>query len=423
MSMSTTESHAEVVCPFCCLLCDDLEVAAEGGALRVTARGCPRAVAAFARPAPAAPPQVDGRPADMEAAVARAAAILGAARLPVLAGLGTDTAGMRAAIRLAERVGGVLDHAGSAGLLANLAAMRTGGWVTGTLAEIRNRADLVLLVGGDAATVAPRLLERVLRPPRTLDGEGPPVRRIVQLGGEPSAWPGIEHVACPSGGLLAAVGVLRALVAGRRLPPDADPDGALAGLATALGAARYAAIAWAAGTLPEAEPLVAHLAELTKSLNAKGRAVGLPLAGGDNVIGASQVAAWQTGVPLPLGLAGGVPDHDPPRWSAAALLARGAADALLWVSAFSDLEPPPAAVPTVVLARAGFVPARPVEVLIPVGVPGLDHAGSLYRTDGVVVLPVRRLRDTGLPGVAEVLGAIAAALEAQPCSRTRSAGA
>jgi formylmethanofuran dehydrogenase subunit B len=77
----------------------------------------------------------------------------------------------------------------------------------------------------------------------------------------------------------------------------------------------------------------------------------------------------------------------------------------VWVTSFRDREPP-GAVPTVVLARAGFVPSRPVEVLVPVGTPGLDHAGSVYRTDAVVSLPVRRLRDTGLPSVAEVLEAI-----------------
>ena len=40
---------------------------------------------------------------------------------------------------------------------------------------------------------------------------------------------------------------------------------------------------------------------------------------------------------------------------------------------------------------------RPVEVLIPVGTPGLDHGGSLYRTDGVVAVPVRELRKLNFP--------------------------
>lgn len=406
--MTQPARHHDVVCPFCALLCDDLVVDSDGPRLRVAANGCPRAVAGFGRKMPEpVVPIVDGAPASLADAVARAAQILRRAGLPLLAGLGTDTAGMRAAVRLAEAVGGVLDHAHSAGLLANLAAMRAGGWVTATLAEARNRPDFVLLVGGDGSVVSSRLHERVLRPPRTLDSDGPPQRRIVQLGGPPSAWPGIEHVACPPDELLAAVGGLRALAAGRRVP---SPDPKLSEIAEAFRSARYALIVWTAGALPEPEATVAHLAEITKALNAKGRAAGLPLSAPDNVIGANQVATWQTGVPLPLSLAAGVPEHEPRSWSAPALLARGAVDALLWVASLGDLEPPGTAVPTILLARAGFTPERPVEVLIPVGTPGLDHAGSLYRSDGVVALPVRSLRDPVAPGVAEIVAAIAAAV-------------
>ena len=407
--MTAATSHSDVVCPFCALLCDDLVVEADGRRLRVVANGCPRAAAGFGREVPASvEPLVDGRPASLAEAAARASRILRQSRLPLLAGLGTDTAGMRAAVRLAEAVGGMLDHAHGAGLLANLAAMRAGGWVTATLAEARNRPDYVLLVGGDGSAVSSRLHERVLRPPRTLDSAGPPERRIVQLGGRPSAWSGIVHVDCPADRLLASIGTLRALVAGRRVVDSgAGPDAKLSEIAEALRAARYALIVWTAGALPEPEATVAHLAEITKMLNVRGRAAGLPLSAPDNVIGANQVATWQTGVPLPLGLVDGVPEHEPGRWSMAALLRRGAADALLWVASLGDLEPPDITAPMIVLARPGFRPRRPVEVMIPVGTPGLDQDGSLYRSDGVVALPVRRLRQPVAPSVAEVLAAIA----------------
>jgi formylmethanofuran dehydrogenase subunit B len=400
--------HAEVVCPFCALLCDDLDVAAEGTALRVTGRGCPRAIESFARPLPADPtPRVEGAPATLEAALARAGDILRAAKAPLIGGLGTDTAGARAALHLAAVVGAVLDHAHGAGLGANLAALQTGGWVTATLAEARNRPDVVLLVGGDGAAVAPRLHERVLRPPATLDPERGVARRIVQLGGAAPAWPGIAHLPCAPEDLLGTVGLLRALVAGRPLAAPAP----LVELAAALKRAAYALIVWSAGSLPEPAATVAHLAELTKALNAAGRAAGLPLAAGDNAIGANQVATWQTGVPLPLSLAAGIPDHDPVRWRAPALRARGGADALVWISTFSDLAPPPGdAIPTVLIARAGFVPAAPPAVLIPVGTPGLDHPGSVYRTDGIAALPLRRLRASPLPTAAEVLTRLAAAV-------------
>ena len=183
------------------------------------------------------------------------------------------------------------------------------------------------------------------------------------------------------------------------------PAGTLERLAADLRACPYSAIVWAAGALagPHGDLLVGSLGELLKTLNGTTRAVGVPLAGPDNVMGANQVTTWQTGVPLRTSLATGVPDYDPARWSTAALLGQGIADALLWISSFEDALPPATSVPTIVLGRPGLVPDPEPAVLIPVGTPGLDHPGSLFRTDGTVALPLRRLRRTGLPSVAEVL--------------------
>jgi formylmethanofuran dehydrogenase subunit B len=78
--------------------------------------------------------------------------------------------------------------------------------------------------------------------------------------------------------------------------------------------------------------------------------------------------------------------------------------------------PPGTQVPTILL---GPVPAQvqvqaeqaaPPEVQIPVGVPGIDHPGHWYRSDSVCPLPLGRLRASGMPSVAEVLGRLDARL-------------
>jgi len=43
-------------------------------------------------------------------------------------------------------------------------------------------------------------------------------------------------------------------------------------------------------------------------------------------------------------------------------------------------------------------------------VPGIDHAGHIYRSDVVVALPLRRLRESALPPAADVLAGITARL-------------
>lgn len=416
--------HRDVVCPFCALGVDDLVIEARGAELRVVEGGCARTREGFERPPGDATPRVGGTPVSLEAAVARAAEILRGSRLPLVAGLGTDTGGARAALALAERVGGVVDHLGGDGLFANLLAMQAGGWVTGTVAEVRNRADLVLLVGTDAAGGVGRFFERVVWPPATLEPEVRAARRVVFLGDGLDPAMGIgpagrpaEHVPCPPARLHEVVAVLRALVEGRRLEAATVagvPLATLRDLADRLTNSRYAAIVWATGELPgrHRDLVVGTLAELLKGLNARTRAVGLPLAGPDNGVGVNNVAAWTTGVPLRTAFADGTPDYDPHAWSSAALLTSGAADALLWVTSFRDVPPPPTTVPTIVLARPGMPLDPPPVVAIPVGTPGLDHAGSVYRTDSVVALPLRQLRDSGLPTVAGVLDAIRSRLAA-----------
>lgn len=399
----------EIVCPFCALLCDDLEVAGEEGRLAVTSRGCPRAVEAFARPLPEdRRARVAGEPVPLEAALERAAELLATARLPLLAGLEADLAGLRAAVALAERIGAVVDPLAGEGPSAQLAVVQRTGWVVGTLAEARNRPDLVLLVGEGWRTLAPRLAERVLFPPERLD-ERP--RRIVQLGGAPPSEPQIEHLPGEGPALLDRVARLRALLQDRPVPAE-EP---LRRLAEAVRAASYRLLVWSASSLPEPEPLLHHLAALTRELNARGRAIGLPLAASPGPATAQQVLLWQAGVPAPVSFADGAPNHDPARWAGGRLLACGAVDLLLWIDAFGLRPPPTSSAPVIRLVRPGPAPvaadAGPVPaVSIPVATPGLDHAGDLFRTDSVVALRARGLRRSDLPSVASVLEALAARL-------------
>ena len=56
---------------------------------------------------------------------------------------------------------------------------------------------------------------------------------------------------------------------------------------------------------------------------------------------------------------------------------------------------------------------REPEVFIPVGTPGVDHAGHLFRTDKVVMLPLRQLRESAIAERGRVVAAIGEAIP--PC--------
>ena len=402
----------DVPCPFCGLLCDDLSVAASGDRLEVRAAGCHRAREGFERAAGDPSPRIAGRPAALDEAVAHAASLLAAARQPLFAGLGTDLAGMRAVLRLADRIGGIVDHLGSPALFRNLPAQRDQGWIATTLSEVRNRADVILVVGEDPGAAFPRFYERCVAVGETLFAGGPLPRRLFRLGplSVPPDLPSqvsVTDVECPLEVLPAAVATLRCLIAGRKVP--ADPS--LATLAEALRSASYGTVAWNAATLDisGADLLIQSLAELVRDINRVSRCAVLPLGGSDNLLGANQACLWQSGYPLRTSFAGGTPGHDPHRHEAQRLIASGEVDALVWISAFRPLPPPQReGLPTIALTAA---PVSSAAVAIPVGTPGLDHPGQAFRSDGLVAIRLAGLRASRLPSVAEIVGQIERALD------------
>jgi formylmethanofuran dehydrogenase subunit B len=408
-----------VACPFCGLACDDLVVAVTSRNIHVKEAGCERSREGFER-APADPtPMLGLRAASLDEAVAAAADILRNSRQPLFTGLGTDVAGLRAVMQLAERTGGIVDHLGSDGLFRNLRTVQDSGWMTTTLSEVRNHMDLLLIVGPDPTPQFPRFFERCVRPRRTLFAElrsPPPVVRVgpAQAGDVIPA----QELICDLERLPEAVAALRCLLSERPLhaPTIAGlPAKDLSALAERLKAAKYGVVTWmaAAFDFAGAELLAQALADLVRDVNQVTRCAALPLTGSDNAMGAHQVCTWQSGLPLRTSFADGVPAHDPLLYATARLLRDREADALVWISTFAPHAPPPTDVPTIVLAGAPLRFERPPEVQIPVGTPGIDHAGEIFRSDGVVALPLAALRDAGRPSAADILNRIDRVLAAQ----------
>lgn len=381
-------------CPFCPLLCDDRPASATGCALAEAGLQACRWPVSAACP----PPRIDGQPATLEAALAAAAQRLACSRQPLIGGWGTDVAGVRALTTLAEATGAFCDAAAGEALSQTLRVQQDRGGYTTTLAEVREHADLIVVLGSGVLSRAPRLLERVL------DGRTTP--------------PQIVHLDAP-GDLPDTLVRLHLLVAGKTpAAAEAQASPALATLAAQLKAARYAVLVWEPSKLgAHAALCIERLMQLIQRLNQTTRAAGLPIGGADGAMTAQYVHAWRTGLPLrsrhgPRGL-----EHDPLRFGAPRLLADGAVDLLLWVASFPGQVaggvPAAAGLPRIVFglpALAAQLGDERHTVFIPVATPGVHADGHLFRVDGVVLMPLHALQDDGLPGVAAVVDTLTQAL-------------
>jgi formylmethanofuran dehydrogenase subunit B len=412
-----------VSCPFCGLLCDDLEVERNGDALKVRNTDCVRATAGFERKLPASSPMVRGKAVRLDEAVEAAARLIGEAQLPLYGGLATDVDGVRAVMSLAERSGGVVDHVLSEVQYRNLKVLQTSGWVTSTLTETRNRADLIIVVGSDVSKFNPRFFERIVSPPDSMFDQKPPKRTVVVIGKEPdlSAVKGprigdVITLPCETSRLGEVLSLLSARLRGAPVRAFDLPGISLAdidSLAERCRVAKYGVLAWAPPSLDfaHADLTVQQIAELAKDLNQTTRFAGLPLGGNEGVVSAAAVCTWQSGYPPRVSFASGQPDYDPHVYSITRMLAAGEGDLLLWTASFSpELTPPATKVPVIVLGTPAMALPKPPEVFIPVGTPGADHRGILIRCDSVVSLPLKNLGRTELPRAADILAAIEAAL-------------
>lgn len=414
-----------VACPACGLLCDDLTVERDTASnLKITKNGCQKSVAFFGRAAQSPSARVAGKPVDLQTAVAKAAEILGGAKHPLLAGLGTEVQGMRAVMSLADKASAAVDHMSSNGFMRNIHVVQNSGWLTTTLTEVKNRVDLLVIVGTDIVSTYPRFFEREVWNKESMFGQDTSSREIVYLGGlDLDTSAGVsptgrqpDILPCDVDRLPDVTAALRALVLGKKLHATEVAGIAvddLAKLADRLKAAKYSVVTWAVGTLdfPHAELAVQNLTEMVKTLNATTRSSGLPLGGIEGDMNANQVSAWVSGYPMRTSYARAYPENDPYHFSTDNLLASGEADALFWISSFNpDRLPPQVELPTVVIGHPHMQLEREPDVFIPVSVPGIDHKGISFRMDNVVSLPLAQLRASTLLTLSDVLNAIEQAL-------------
>jgi formylmethanofuran dehydrogenase subunit B len=417
------ELFENVTSPFCGTLPDDLTVERTDKGLKVVNNGCNQSVAGFERKLPPSSPQIGGKDVDLNRAVKEAAKLIGKAKLPLFGGLATDVEGMRAVLALAERSGGVVDHALSEAQYRNFKIVQSTGWIMSTLTETRNRADLIIIAGSDIHQLHPRFFETIVSPPDSMFDVTAPRRTVVFIGkGLDRSGAKGERVGevialnCKPEQAGEVVGVLRARLRGFRIKPLEIDGVTLAdvdALAERCKGAKYGVVVWAPPSLnfPFAELAVEQFTGLLKDLNQTTRFAGLSLGGGEGAITAAAVCTWISGYPLRVSYATGAPDYDSYRWNIGRMLKDGEGDLLVWIASISpDLAPPDTKLPTIVLGTPGLKLAKQPQVFIPVGTPGVDHAGRLVRVDNVVSLPLKDLGRAELPPTADVLAAIEAAL-------------
>ncbi len=329
---------------------------------------------------------IDGEAVSVEHAVQAAAELLSGARLPVITGLQTDMAGIKAAVRLAIDAGGVIDHAQSADIYPLIEALRDAGMMLGAPSEVRRRADRVLIVGADAFAASPDL-------PAYLFSSGPDLGQATRGSTRQAIWLGapkdgvglpssvsIEAVPCDDADLVDALAMLRAAVSGHRFGKGPLPATSVGALADLLKGTGFGCAIFAPRTLGAIG--VEMLAGLVADLNAKTRFTSLPVFVAGQAYAAAQAVTWMVGTPLRTSFARGVAEHDPELFEAGRLVTSGEADCAVVVSGLAGVavaEPDwSGAVPTIAITAQSSAWTNPPKIGFRIAEAGADHDTILF---------------------------------------------
>jgi formylmethanofuran dehydrogenase subunit B len=361
---------------------------------------------------------IEDRSVSLADATHAAAALIAASRLPLFLIGACDVAGARAAILLAERVGGVIDHVESEGAFRELDVMRSFGKFIVTPNEARQRADTILLVGSGLTELWPDMIERL--------GLAELPRLALQPQRREILWIGARHeeqrlsalaqhkIAAENDALAGLLAMLRARNAQRRVALSASDGVALDAMAEALKNAKFGVVVYNPACLDALtiEMLVGLVADLNRTTRVSTISVG----GSGNAEAAMQTSAWMTGFPVRTGFGRGHPEHDPWRFGASRLIESGEADALIWISSEPKLPAWASRIPVVALSTQVSTKSD-FKVQIPIGQHGRDHAGVDFARDTQSLAWCPATQASRLPSAASVLEQIAAQIsrEAATC--------
>jgi formylmethanofuran dehydrogenase subunit B len=401
-----------VTCLGCGLLCDDISVIAQGGMIVEARNACPLGVRWFGDGRVPTRARVGASDVDAARALDAAATLLGAARRPLVylaPDMANDTYG--AATAIADVLHALLDTVTTVGVTGDgVLAGQVRGRTTATFSELRNRADVIVFWGVDPGARYPRFQSRIAPGPAGLFLTG--ARRViaVDIGSATGPTDATERVAFSAADEAAALAHTRAAVVGNAVAPSPLATTAAA-LATALTSATYLALVIDGEASPNQEALLA----LSEALNGPTRCAITVLRAGGNRVGADAVLTWQTGYPMAVDFARGVPRYVPLD-GADKQLARGAIDVALIVGSA-------AGVPDAVRAGLGttrciVIGPRASEspfataVALDTGIAGIHDGGVGARADDIP-LPLR----VPLPNVAPSASAMVRALLAKVATR------
>ena len=412
--MRTQKKIKDLVCPFCSLHCDDIKVSMNGNRFKVDNKNliCAKKIEkSNIKNSSQILPIINNKTSTLSEALKAIKKNLLDHREILLLNHGVDLSGLRSMLSFATRYNCIIDHINSKNLFQNLNLMQRSGYMATSLTEIKNRADVIIVFGNKIFEKSPRLLDKVLQSKNSLCTD---VRKkeIILVGNFNTS--AVQHIKKNSKvtniklDLDKIPRLMRLLSSNETLEnPEVLSKADLNKIQKIISKSKYLVATWTNSdfsTAKNPEIIINSISEYIVSYNATKRAACAPVAGSLGDITSSQALAWMTGFASRIKFIGTTFQHDRISYDSNILIENNNVDVILHIS---TLNPNKIKlnknIYNIVIGHPNSVFDHKPDIFIPVGIPGIDYDGIMFRTDNVVSVALKNIRDIKLPTTENII--------------------
>ena len=157
-------------------------------------------------------------------------------------------------------------------------------------------------------------------------------------------------------------------------------------------------------TAKNPEMIINSISKYIISYNIKKRGACAPIAGSLGDITSSQALAWMTGFASRIKFTGTTFQHDRMSYDSNVLIENNNVDVIVHISTLNlDKIKLNKKIFNIVIGHPNCVFDHKPDIFIPVGIPGIDYDGIMFRTDNVVSVALKNIRDIKLPTTENII--------------------
>jgi len=397
-------------CPFCSLLCDDIQLEAKNNNLKLLNSKCPILINSLKRKINEQFSRINGQKTNITEAINNLSSLLKKSKSTLFTGMGTDIKGTKATLKIADKFKCIIDHFSGDSYVKNIKSVQEVGGFFLTLSELKNRSDTIIIIQSSGDEL-PRLFEKYIFSKETINNLKK--RKVVFIGNKLPKFIyknkkklHFDHIKLNSISLLNFISSLRNSI---NSEISEIKDKKIVSLLKLFKQTNYGSILWSVKELDNSisDLIVTEINLLIQDLNKFTRFAGLSLGGSEHILTVNEVLLWQTGFPIRTSFEKGFPVHDIDQFSTKRLIDEKEIELVIWINSFNEKKIIiNKKIKTVLIGIPTHPQKKDVDIFIPVGTPGLDHNSHLLRIDKVVSLPLKKIRNISLPSVDYVLNKV-----------------